>query len=119
MIQDGLLDTARVLLVLYLLPEYKSILAGREEGVRVAVYLPDFTVEEVHTEVGRASSMRLTNCSHTFPLQLVAVTGGDWWCLTGCSSSSQQSAVSSQASLLREHLSSQISVAAPCCPLTN
>ena len=52
MVQDGKLDTARVILYLWL-PEYKSILAGRE-GVKMGVYLPDYTLDEVNGQVRHA-----------------------------------------------------------------
>ena len=59
LIQDGVFDTARVLLY-FCYPEYKSVLAGREEGVRMGVYLPDCTVAEVRCQVGHNNSMKGT-----------------------------------------------------------
>ena len=62
--QDGEIDTARVLFYLCH-KEYKSILAGRE-GLRLGVYLPDYTVTEVYSQVGRDHSLRL-HCFNICP----------------------------------------------------
>ena len=85
-----MLNTARVLLYLCH-PEYKTILVGRE-GLKMAVYLPDYTVDEVHSQVGHINLNR-TELSCFFLMQLVAATGGEIV---------PNGRIRSQASLLRE-----------------